>query len=263
MAALVAVALASTGCATTNPQDPLEPFNRAMFTFNDKVDQVALKPAAQAYVKLPSFVQTGVGNFFGNLSDAWTAINELLQGKGADGVTDVMRVAVNTTFGLGGLIDIGSEAGMPKHQEDFGQTLGKWGVHSGPYVVLPLLGPSTLRDTVATPVDFYGDPWSYKRPVRWRNVGTVVNVVDQRARLLNASNLLEAAALDRYEFVRDGYLQRRRNQVYDGNVPDSSYNEEAYPDADSVAAIPAPATGMKPVAVPAIQAEPQEAAGGK
>jgi phospholipid-binding lipoprotein MlaA len=226
---LLVFAFALSGCATTNPKDPFEPFNRAMFSFNDAVDQAAVKPAAQAYSNLPSFVQTGVGNFFGNLGDVWTAVNDLLQGKVADGVTDVMRVAVNTTFGLGGLLDIGSEAGMTKHKEDFGQTLGKWGVSPGPYLVLPVLGPSTVRDTVATPLDIAGDPWHYKRPVRWRNTGTVLHVVDQRAVLLDASNLIEAAALDRYEFVRDAYLQRRESKIHDGEVPSSSYENDVGP----------------------------------
>jgi phospholipid-binding lipoprotein MlaA len=245
---LLAVAFALGGCATTNPKDPFEPFNRAMFSFNDAVDQAAVKPAAQAYSHLPSFVQTGVGNFFGNLGDVWTAVNDLLQGKVADGVTDIMRVAVNTTFGLGGLIDIGSEAGMTKHKEDFGQTLGKWGVGPGPYVVLPVLGSSTMRDTVATPVDIAGDPWHYKRPVRWRNTGTVLHAVDQRAELLGASNLIEAAALDRYEFVRDAYLQRRESKIHDGETPSSSYENDVGPTPELGAGSgPDAASGIVPV----------------
>lgn len=243
----LACALALSGCATTNQKDPLEPFNRAMFSFNDAVDQAAVKPAAQAYSNLPSFVQTGVSNFFGNLADVWTAINDLLQGKLADGTTDVMRVAVNTTFGLGGLLDIGSEAGMVKHKEDFGQTLGHWGARPGPYVVLPILGPSTLRDTLATPVDFAGDPWHYERPVRWRNAGSVVHAVSQRAALLDASDLIEAAALDRYEFVRDAYLQRRESKIHDGDVPASSYDDDVGPTReDSAELAPNPATGAVP-----------------
>jgi phospholipid-binding lipoprotein MlaA len=209
--------LALTGCASThNPNDPLESFNRAMFSFNDSLDQAALKPAAKLYEAiLPTFVQTAIGNFFGNLGDIWTAVNNLLQGKVADGVTDVMRVAINSTFGLGGLINIASEAGMPKHKEDFGQTLGKWGVGAGPYIVLPFLGSSTIRDTVALPVDFKGDLWSYKEPERWRHAGSVVRLVDQRAAALGASTLIEEAALDRYEFVRDAFLQRRESKVFD------------------------------------------------
>ncbi|MFZ6815880.1 MlaA family lipoprotein [Undibacterium sp. Rencai35W] len=197
-----------------NPRDPLEGFNRTMFSFNDAIDQAILKPVAKAYQTVtPSFVQTGIGNFFGNIGDVWTAVNNLLQGRVADGVTDVMRVAVNTTFGLGGLIDIGSAAGMPKHREDFGQTLGTWGVKSGPYLVLPVFGPSTLRDAVVTPIDLKGDLWSYTTPVYVRNTGTVLRLVDKRASVLDAGNLIEEAALDKYVFIRDAYLQRRASQI--------------------------------------------------
>lgn len=217
VSALAVVAVLS-GCATTggasNPQDPLEGFNRAMFTVNDKFDQIALKPVATAYKNwLPSFVQTGVNNFFGNLADVWSAANGYLQGNGVDGTTAVMRVAVNTTFGLGGLLDVSSAAGLQKKNKDFGQTLGVWGVGSGPYLVLPLFGPSNIRDAAALPVDFYGDIWTYKYPVRWRNTGSVVRLVDKRANLLDASTLLEDAALDKYEFVRDAYTQRRQSQI--------------------------------------------------
>ncbi len=212
-----------TGCATTGPgnkADPLEPFNRAMFKFNDAVDTVALKPAATVYRDaLPTFVQTGVGNFFGNLADVWTAVNNLLQGKVEDSLTDVMRVAVNSTFGLLGLLDIGSEAGLPKHKEDFGQTLGKWGVKSGPYVMLPLFGPSTLRDTLAMPIDLTGDPWGYTKPSSVFAAGSVLRVVDLRAATLDAANLVEDAALDRYEFIRDAFLQRRESKINDGASP--------------------------------------------
>lgn len=225
---MVAAALVLAGCATTdNPRDPFEKFNRAMFTFNDKVDQVALKPAAEVYKEtLPSFMQTGIGNFFGNLGDVWTAANNLLQGKIGDGMSDVMRVAFNSTFGIGGLFDWASEAGLPRHKEDFGQTLGFWGAKSGPYLVLPLLGPSTVRDALATPLDLAADPWSQVYPVSYRYAGTVVRVIDQRAVILDASNLIEEAALDRYVFVRDGYLQRRESVINDGNSPRSSYQDE-------------------------------------
>lgn len=225
--AVLAIALALTGCAATkNPSDPLEGFNRTMFKFNDAVDQAALKPAATLYKSvLPSFVQTGVGNFFGNIGDVWTAVNNILQGKFVNGMSDVMRVAVNSTLGLGGLLDIGSEAGLSKHNEDFGQTLGTWGVKSGPYVVLPLLGSSTVRDTAALPVDFKGDLWSYKTPVKWRTTGTILRVVDRRAYVLDASNLIEEAALDRYEFVRDAYLQRRESKIRE-KESDQWYNDD-------------------------------------
>jgi len=216
--ATLGAALALSGCATgSNPRDPLESYNRAMFSFNDKLDQVVLKPVATAYQDtLPSFVQTGIGNFFGNIGDVWTAVNNLLQGKLEDGMTDVMRVAVNSTMGFLGLLDIGSEAGLPKHKEDFGQTLGAWGVKSGPYFVLPVFGSSTVRDTAAFPVDLSADLWSYKDPVNVRNIGTGIRMIDQRAALLGASSLIEDAALDKYVFTRDAYLQRRQSLIQDG-----------------------------------------------
>lgn len=226
---VLVIAMTLTGCATTSdPRDPFEGFNRAMFSFNDAIDQTALKPAATVYQNLvPMVVQIGIGNFFGNIGDVWTAANNLMQGKIADGFTDIMRVAVNSTFGLAGLIDIGSDVGMTKHKEDFGQTLGVWGVASGPYVVLPFLGPTTLRDSVALPVDAHGDLWSYKDPVRVRNAGAVLRVVDQRSVVLDATNLIEDAALDRYEFVRDGFLQRRENSVNDGESRRSRLDDQS------------------------------------
>ena len=217
--ALAAAALLLAGCATkgSTPGDPLESYNRAVFKFNDTVDNVALKPAATAYKQvLPQFVQTGVNNFFGNLGDVWSAANNLMQGKGEAGMSDFTRFTLNTTFGLGGLLDIASEAGLQKHNEDFGQTLGYWGMPSGPYFVLPLLGPSTVRDAAATPLDMAADPWTYVDPTATRSWGTAVRIVDKRAQLLDASNLVEGAALDRYVFIRDGYLQRRESQVFDG-----------------------------------------------
>lgn len=219
-ALLLAVAAGAllSGCATgPNPRDPYEPFNRKMFAFNDTVDRVALKPAATAYKKvLPSIVQTGVNNFFGNLADLWTGANNLMQGKGKDGLTDFARFGLNSTLGLLGVIDIGSDVGLQKHNEDFGQTLGAWGVQSGPYLMLPLFGPSTVRDGVVLPLDIKADPWGYKEPVYLRNSGTVLRLVDQRATVLDASNLMEEAALDRYEFIRDGFLQRRESRIQDG-----------------------------------------------
>lgn len=214
---VLAFTLLLAGCAThNNPRDPLEGYNRAMFTFNDKADRFVIKPVATAYhAVLPSFVQTGVGNFFGNLGDVWTGVNNVLEGKLHNGMSDFARFGVNTTIGIAGLFDVGSKIGLVKHNRDFGETLGGWGVKSGPYVVLPLLGPSTLRDTVALPVDFAGNLWEYKYPVRQRNEGTLLYYVDLRASTLDASKLLEEAALDRYEFVRDGYLQRRESKVRD------------------------------------------------
>lgn len=197
-----------------NPRDPLEGFNRAMFSFNEGLDDYLLKPSAELYRSvLPSFVQTAIGNFFGNAGDIWTAANNFMQGNVTDGVNDIMRVAFNSTFGLAGFIDIASAAGMPKHREDFGQTLGRWGMPSGPYVMLPLLGASTLRDTIATPIDFKGDFLFSQTSVSVRNTTTVLRFVDRRASVLDASKLIEEAALDKYVFIRDAYLQRRAGQV--------------------------------------------------
>ena len=219
-ALVLGTAMMLAGCAGPNPRDPYESYNRAMFTFNDKVDTYALKPVATVYRDVtPSFVQTGVGNFFGNISDAWSGVNNLLQGKGEDGMTDITRFALNSTLGILGLFDIATPAGLEKHKEDFGHTLGVWGLESGPYLVLPILVPSTVRDTVALPADIAGDIWRYKDPTWIRNTGTVLRVVDTRAGLLDASSLLEAASLDRYEFLRDGYLQRRESQIH----PDADY----------------------------------------
>ena len=242
--AAAAAMLALTGCASTNPQDPLEGYNRAVFSFNDAVDRTVLKPTATAYKNVtPGFVQTGVNNFFGNLSDAWSAVNNLLQGKGQAGMSDLTRFTFNSTFGILGVLDIASEAGIPKHNEDFGQTLGVWGVPSGPYLMLPLLGPSTVRDTAALPADIGGDIWKYKQPHNWRNIGNAVRVVDKRATLLDATSLLEDAALDRYDFIRDGYLQRRQSQVYDGNPPEAPQEKDAQ-DANSQV-VPQPVSSEK------------------
>ncbi|QYF95328.1 VacJ family lipoprotein [Massilia sp. PAMC28688] len=215
--AMVTLALSMTGCASMAEKDPYEKFNRSMFTFNDAVDRNALKPAATAYKTVtPGFLQIGVNNFFGNLADVWSGANNLMQGKGERGLSDFTRVIINSTFGLAGVIDWASDAGLQKHNEDFGQTLGYWGMPSGPYVMLPLLGPSTLRDTAALPIDIAADPWGYGISGEAQAAGVVLRVVDQRAVLLDATNLMEEAALDRYEFIRDGYLQQRKGRVFDG-----------------------------------------------
>jgi phospholipid-binding lipoprotein MlaA len=217
---LFAAALAGCASPAKNPQDPLEGFNRAMFSVNDKLDSVALKPAATAYKKVtPSIVQTGIGNFFANIHDIPTAFNDVLQARMSDAGSDIGRVLVNTFFGLIGTVDIASQIGLRKHDQDFGQTLARWGVQSGPYLVLPLLGPSTVRDAAATPVDLETDLWNHKYPVRWRNTGTAIRIVDHRAYVLDSTSLIEDAALDRYEFVRDAYLQHRQSEI---DKPDSS-----------------------------------------
>jgi phospholipid-binding lipoprotein MlaA len=269
-AVLLLAALALTGCASLHEKDPYEKFNRSMFAFNDAVDTHALKPAATAYkAVLPSFVQTGVHNFFGNLADVWNGANNLMQGKGERGVSDFTRVLINSTFGLGGVIDIASDAGLAKHNEDFGQTLGYWGVPSGPYIMLPLLGPSTLRDTAGLPLDIAADPWGYGISSRARNIGTVVRVIDQRAVLLDATNLMEEAALDRYEFIRDGYLQQRKSKVFDGEdsrkaAKEARAEDEAAPTAKSIRAAYAddddPAQPAKPADGTVAPAKPADGA---
>jgi phospholipid-binding lipoprotein MlaA len=201
------------GCATTrtpSPADPLELVNRPIFTFNDTIDRYAFRPVAQAYNwALPQFVRNSVSNVFSNIGDVYTAANEFLQGKVTDGTQDVMRVTINTLFGLGGLFDVATQARLPKHQQDFGLTLAHYGVPSGPYLVLPLFGPSTLRDSAGFLVDRYADPTTYIDPVYMRNVLYGIRLVNARAALLNASDLLADAALDKYSFVRNAYLQRR------------------------------------------------------
>jgi phospholipid-binding lipoprotein MlaA len=218
------VLLALTGCATgpnANPRDPLEPFNRGVYQLNDAVDRAVLKPVATAYRDvLPSPVRTGVNNFFSNLQDAWSAVNSALQLKGEAAANNLVRFGVNTFLGLGGVLDIASEMRIERHTEDFGQTLGHWGVGAGPYLVLPLLGPSTVRDTAALPVDAQGNLVSGINDVATRNSATALNLLDRRARLLDATRLLDQVALDPYTFTRDAHLQRRRNSVYDGNPPD-------------------------------------------
>jgi len=212
------------GCASgphANPADPFEPFNRGVTRFNDTVDEAVLVPVATAYQRaLPSMVRTGVSNFFSNLGDVWSFANSVAQLKLQNSAETFMRVNVNTFFGLGGLLDVATEAGIDRHEEDFGQTLGRWGVGAGPYVVLPLLGPSTLRDTAALPVDRAGGVISNMNDVAWRNSLSALEVVDTRAKYLRAGRLLDDAALDKYTFTRDAYLRHRRNDVYDGNPPD-------------------------------------------
>jgi phospholipid-binding lipoprotein MlaA len=220
----IGVLALATGCATgprANPADPLEPFNRGVSRFNDVVDDNVLVPVATAYRKvLPSPVRSGVNNFFSNLGEVWNFANNVAQLKVQGSAETLMRLNVNTIFGLGGILDVATELGIDRHSEDFGQTLGHWGVPSGPYLVLPLLGPSTVRDTAALPLDVQGDPVSYVNDIPVRNSSRVLRIVDIRSNYLRASQLIGDAALDRYSFTRDAFLQRRRSEVYDGNPPD-------------------------------------------
>ena len=216
----LALILTLAGCATTNgdPRDPWEGLNRKTFAFNDALDKAVMKPLAQGYQKVtPAFAQEGVNNFYENVADVGTSLNNLLQGK-IKGVTDAGRFVVNTVFGVLGLWDIATPLGLEKHDEDFGQTLGWYGVPSGPYFVIPLLGPSSARDAPARLADlswYYNDYLPDR--VYWSLWG--LDKVRVRANLLKAEGILDEAALDRYTFVRDAWLQRRRNQVYDGNPP--------------------------------------------
>lgn len=222
------------GCATVksaDARDPWESVNRSVYNFNDVLDNVALKPAAQIYVNvLPSPVRTGIHNFLGNLSDVWSMVNSAMQLKGQDTVETFMRINVNTFFGLGGLLDIATEMRLEKHKEDFGQTLGHWGVKPGPYIVLPLLGPSTLRDTLATPLNMKGDVSREFDDAATRNVLSLSRALDARSGLLQTVDVIKAAALDPYSFIRDGYLQKRENDVFDGNPPAKfDYSESENP----------------------------------
>lgn len=209
------------GCATTgNPKDPIEGFNRAMFSFNEGLDQVVIKPVAQGYeAVLPRPVQTGVVNFFSNIADVFIAVNNLLQGKPAEAVSDGGRFLINTTIGILGIFDPASHMGLEKHEEDFGQTFGRWGVGDGAYVVIPVFGPRTVRDTVGLVLDVAADPVSNIDYVPTRNSALALRLIDTRADLLPADKVIEEAALDKYAYVRDGYLQRRRSLIHDGDPP--------------------------------------------
>ncbi|HEY8974276.1 MAG TPA: VacJ family lipoprotein [Burkholderiaceae bacterium] len=273
---VAALALAAVaGCATApvpgvvdrhtaGPKDPYEPFNRKMFAFNDTLDTYALKPVATAYTKVvPSPIRTGVHNFFGNFSDAWSAVNQLLQGKPADAGSMTLRVLTNTTIGIGGIFDPATSLGLERKSEDLGQTLGVWGLEPGPYLVLPLFGSSDVRDALALPADTYVSPSLLVAPKYWKEVAIdAVGVVDTRAGLLGASQMLDELAFDRYTFMRDAYITRRRSLVYDGNPPELPDEDS---DQDDSKSAPAPAgngsqSGTKP-ALPAAPAASGAASG--
>ncbi len=215
LGALLAMTL--TGCAVgPDKRDPFENFNRGVMRFNDELDTAILKPVATAYQEnLPSPARKVVGNVFSNLGDVWSTVNSLLQLKIPQATESLMRVSVNTVFGLYGILDIATEMGLERHREDFGQTLGLWGVPSGPYVVLPLLGPSTVRDAGAFVVDRRADLVREFDPASTRNSLYALRVVDTRASLLKTGRLLDEIALDRYTFVRDAYLQRRQAEIFE------------------------------------------------
>jgi len=218
----LAASLAS-GCATVqspDPRDPYESFNRSVFAFNQGLDDVVLKPVATVYHDvLPNPLRVMVGNFFSNISDVFIGVNNMLQGKPGEGFSDWARVLFNTTFGLAGINDVASEMGFEKHNEDFGQTFGVWGAKTGPYLVLPFFGPSDVRDGIGLGFDLYLSPLLGYHNVPVRNSMAGLRVVNERSELLEASTIVEQAALDKYSFRRDFYLQRRRSLIYDGNPP--------------------------------------------
>lgn len=225
---LLLLGILHTGCATVPAgeppsHDPWERMNRQVFEFNEVLDQVAVRPVAQAYqAVVPEPARRGVRNFFGNLGDYWTAANLMLQAKPRQSLEMLLRAEVNTVFGLGGLLEVADEMGLERFTvEDMGQTLGYWGIKSGPYLVLPFLGPNTLRDTVGLLLDYQDSTinrvWTEPRD---RNAAGLLNLLSRRVELLNASRVLDQIALDKYVLLRDAYLARRKSQLYDGDVPD-------------------------------------------
>jgi phospholipid-binding lipoprotein MlaA len=247
---LLIAGLMLTGCATLpsdkpDPRDPWERFNRASFKFNDSLDRALLRPVAKGYVKVtPRVVRTGISNALSNLETVTTIVNDALQGKMKQAGRDSARFLMNSTLGLGGLFDPASAAGLENNDEDFGQTLGKWGVKSGPYLMLPVLGPSTLRDTFARVPDQLTDPVNYLEDDSTRYIIRAFDILDLRADLLSLDEQL-ARSYDRYAFVRNAYLQRREFKVMDGNVEDQSLElEEEFGDdpATEPAAEPVPET---------------------
>jgi phospholipid-binding lipoprotein MlaA len=240
---ILSLGLLAVGCASIpgpNPRDPLEPMNRQVTRFNDGLDSILLKPAATAYQKaVPSLVRTGVTNFFGNLGDVWYFVNSVLQFRLQEAEENFARVHINTFFGLGGIFDVASELNIERHREDFGQTLGRWGMPEGPYLVLPFFGPSTVRDGLALWVDFQGDlVWVLPTSIANRNVLYAVRTVDKRANLLRVGSVIDEAALDKYTFTREAYLQRRRSEVFDFKKQQDS--DGAEPEVDGEPAAPSP-----------------------
>ena len=230
------------GCATIpegqvrSKADPWEALNRNVYVFNTNLDDYVVRPLTKVYeFAVPEIVRSRFSNVFANVGDVFTAVQQLLQGKPKTALDDLIRVFVNTTIGLGGIFDVATDAGLEKHKEDFGQTFGVWGIPSGPYVVLPVLGPSSLRDAFGWAADLNTDILINQIDnVPVRNIVSGVRIVDQRLKYLNASGLLAGVAFDQYSFVRDAYLQRRRFLIYDGEPPliddyDDQNNRMQYP----------------------------------
>ncbi|TDV09262.1 MlaA family lipoprotein [Paraburkholderia caballeronis] len=265
VAAALASLLALAGCASApehHAGDPFEPMNRAVFSFNEGLDQHVAKPVATGYTKItPQPLREAISNVFSNLGDVGNFANDLLQLKVTDATEDLMRVAFNTTFGLGGLIDWASAAGLPKHQQDFGLTLGHYGVPAGPYLVLPLFGPSSVRDASGWVVSSAASPTTYLTASASVPIYGA-NVVSSRADMLGATNLLEQAALDKYSFVRDAYTQRRAYLI-DGGSKLPAYGDDDDNDNDDAASANAAAPGdAAPRVEGAIASAPAEARDG-
>lgn len=249
LTAVTALACVLAGCATPQRPDPLEPMNRKVYAFNDAVDRAVLKPVATAYQDhVPQPVRTGVTNFFGNVKDVWSAVNLFLQGRVGDGFSDLARFGTNTVFGVLGIFDVATDLGMPKHGEDLGQTLGKWGVGPGAYLVLPFFGPSTLRDVTDLPFDLSASASGFVEQIPVRNSLTATSIINTRANLLSATALMDDIALDKYVFLRDAYLQRRLSLVYDGHppAPPADPDEGLDDEADAAAAPVPPAASAAP-----------------
>ncbi len=256
-AVVLGTALSLGGCATVTDTvkdtvkaaragpgqrlDPWENWNRKVFSFNESLDENVLKPVATAYSKVvPQFVRRSVGNFFNNAADAWSMVNNVLQVKPEPAFQDLVRFTTNSVFGFGGVLDIASEFGLEHHYEDLGQTLGRWGFGAGAYVVWPLLGPSSVRDSAALPADrWFASPALVIQDGRWQLGITVLQVINTRANFLGASKVIDDIALDKYTFVRDAYLQRRRSLVFDGDAPDAPA-DATDPAAPAVRAADAP-----------------------
>jgi phospholipid-binding lipoprotein MlaA len=228
-AALLGLALLA-GCSTIRSArggpgqrlDPWENFNRKIFAFNEALDVHVLQPVATGYVNVvPQPVRTGVTNFFGNMQDAWSAVNNVLQGKPSNAMQDLMRVGTNTIFGVFGAVDVASDMGFDHQFEDFGQTLGHWGFGAGAYLVLPVLGPSSVRDTIGLPLDRAASPALLINEGSTQFGITLLQLINTRANLLGATRVIDEISLDKYTFVRDAYLQRRRSLVFDGEVPET------------------------------------------